>query len=465
MNNKASRTPKHLANLQVVDHAANYGYSDLFFSVTDTTGKIKYGNETFFRIAEFAEAETVGKQHNIVRHPAMPRAVFRLLWQYLDANKGIAAYVINRTKSGKYYWVFGVFTPVVNEKGEITDHLSCRIKPSSPRLAQIQGVYAKMLEIESESGMDESTAYLIDVLGQLGYSSYDEFMHQSLSMEMKTYLDTRVFVSNIAVRRGDRSDMGLVHRSLCKNIPFLDNCARALNDAGAIILNLRKLLASTLDFYTLTKDSSMNVAIAAGKLGGQASRSLNPIVFELIEISTTGEAAVAEFESTLNEIMLAHGGLAYRMQKTLLYSSILLEFFDDILSQENSANEEAKQRLYAVAGMFVRIMLQDLREIEGMVSDFSMNVRGVFDMIGRKLGYSMLIGRTLCAQGIVQAEVWNADSLVNTLTDLQKEVGAFELCLDESAAGFGKMEQVLSYVDRAFTKCLETNEQVDELLA
>ena len=70
-----------------------FDVAELFFSTTNRKGIIQSGNDVFARVSGYTEAELLGQPHNVIRHPDMPRAVFRLLWDYLEAERPIAAYV------------------------------------------------------------------------------------------------------------------------------------------------------------------------------------------------------------------------------------------------------------------------------------------------------------------------------------------------------------------------------------
>ncbi len=175
--------------------------SELFFSTTDKRGVIRYGNEVFCRIAAYPLAEMVGKPHNIIRHPDMPRAAFRLVWDYLERGRTVAAYVKNMASDGCYYWVLALIMPA--EDG----YLSIRMKPSSEVFSAVQGAYVQVLaaEQQAEAGgasrgeaMDAGAAKLLALLGGLGFASYDEFMWAALSAEM---------VSRGAILAGNESDM------------------------------------------------------------------------------------------------------------------------------------------------------------------------------------------------------------------------------------------------------------------
>jgi len=147
----------------------------IIVSKTDTKGRITYMNEYFIEVSRYQEDELLGKPHNIIRHPDMPRAVFKLLWDTIQAGKEINAYVINLAKDGSHYWVFANVTPSFDKHGNIIGYFSVRRKPSQQALEVIKPLYRKMLEIERTSSMQESTKYLLDIL-QKKEISYDEFI-------------------------------------------------------------------------------------------------------------------------------------------------------------------------------------------------------------------------------------------------------------------------------------------------
>jgi len=84
---------------------------EFIVSKTDLTGRITYGNRIFIEFSGYSEAELLGAQHNIIRHPDMPRAVFNLLWDTIAQGNEIFAYVKNMSKDGGFYWVFANVTP------------------------------------------------------------------------------------------------------------------------------------------------------------------------------------------------------------------------------------------------------------------------------------------------------------------------------------------------------------------
>ncbi len=85
-----------------------FDFDELFFSRTDKRGKIRSGNSVFHRISRFEWDELLGKPHNVIRHPDMPRGVFWLMWERIRRGLPTSAYVKNRAKDGRHYWVYAI---------------------------------------------------------------------------------------------------------------------------------------------------------------------------------------------------------------------------------------------------------------------------------------------------------------------------------------------------------------------
>lgn len=152
---------------------------DFIVSMTDPKGRITYGNRIFIKFSGYSEKELLGSQHNIVRHPDMPRAVFKLLWNKIQAKEECFAYVKNMSKDGGFYWVFTNVTPTFDTAGNITGYFSVRRKPRLSGIEAVTPLYAAMLEAEEKAGpanaIEASTKLLMDVLKEKGMS-YDELV-------------------------------------------------------------------------------------------------------------------------------------------------------------------------------------------------------------------------------------------------------------------------------------------------
>jgi len=148
---------------------------DFIVSKTDLKGRITYANQIFMDMAEYTEEELLGQPHNIIRHPDMPKSVFKLLWDNIQQKEEVFAYVINRTKNGNDYWVFANVTASVDEKGNVIGYYSVRRKPNPEALKIIEGLYKQMLEAEKTGGIEAGTKLLTDTLKEQG-AGYNEFI-------------------------------------------------------------------------------------------------------------------------------------------------------------------------------------------------------------------------------------------------------------------------------------------------
>ncbi len=151
---------------------------ELIVSKTDIKGRLIYCNEVFVGISGFKEHELLDKQHNIVRHPDMPRGVFKLLWDTIQSGQEFNGYVKNLCKDGSFYWVFANVTPSYDAGHQLIGYYSVRRKPRQDALNSIKPLYAQMLAAEqgdSKKGISASQTVLNNVLTEKGVS-YDEFV-------------------------------------------------------------------------------------------------------------------------------------------------------------------------------------------------------------------------------------------------------------------------------------------------
>ncbi|NOS92846.1 MAG: PAS domain S-box protein [Cyclobacteriaceae bacterium] len=104
-------------------------------SETDLHGTITFVNEKFCQVAKYERSELIGKPHNVVRHPDMPKDLFRLFWQSIQAGKVFKGIVKNRAKDGSSYWVDATIVPIKDENGEIVKYIGARYHITNEAMA------------------------------------------------------------------------------------------------------------------------------------------------------------------------------------------------------------------------------------------------------------------------------------------------------------------------------------------
>ena len=158
----------------------------LIVSKTNLKGHLTYMNDVFLDVAGYREQELVGKPHNVIRHPDMPRCVFKLLWDQLQQGNEVFAYVVNLTKNGDYYWVVAHVTPSFDSDGNIIGYHSTRRVPNVDVVKEtIIPLYRELIKVEQsqesrKAGLEASYQNLLDVLAEknLGYDEFD--LHPSI---------------------------------------------------------------------------------------------------------------------------------------------------------------------------------------------------------------------------------------------------------------------------------------------
>ncbi|MGE6293429.1 methyl-accepting chemotaxis protein [Aeromonas media] len=134
-------------HVQIQDSEVEFPADVQLVSTTDLRGVITYANPAFCRVAGYQVDELVGHNHNLVRHPDMPKAAFADLWDRLKEGNPWRGMVKNRCKDGRYYWVDAYVTPIY-ENGKISGYQSVRCKPE-PQLKQVAAqAYQALLKAE-----------------------------------------------------------------------------------------------------------------------------------------------------------------------------------------------------------------------------------------------------------------------------------------------------------------------------
>ncbi len=157
-----------------------FGENEIIVSKTDPKGRITYANQVFVHVSGYTERELLGKAHNIVRHPDMPRCIFKFLWDTIAQGQEVFAYVLNRSKNGDHYWVFAHVTPTCDGHDRIVGYHSNRRVPPPSGLAAIKEVYRKLLQVERQHdnpklAIAASYPVLLDFLKGKGVS-YEELI-------------------------------------------------------------------------------------------------------------------------------------------------------------------------------------------------------------------------------------------------------------------------------------------------
>ncbi|NKF49033.1 PAS domain-containing protein [Shewanella sp. WXL01] len=169
--------------ISVINEEIRMNAGEFIVSKTDLRGHLTYANRIFMEIALYSEEELLNVNHNIVRHPDMPKGVYRFMWQTLKKQQEFFGFVKNLRKDGRYYWVFANVTPEYDANGKHCGYLSVRRCPPRSAIETIEPIYKKMLQLEraARNGKDaelQSLAYLQQQLDQMNI----EYQHLVINL-------------------------------------------------------------------------------------------------------------------------------------------------------------------------------------------------------------------------------------------------------------------------------------------
>ncbi len=278
------------------------GAEELFFSTTNRRGIIRFGNSVFVRISAYSTEELTGSPHNIIRHPDMPAAVFKAMWDRLLVGKPMAGYVLNLAKDGKYYWVFATITPL----GE--GFLSVRMAPRvSSLMTPACRLYEQLRASEREAqraGRSRTEAAadgereLEQTMRSMGLSGYDEFMMEALAAEMAARAGL------MTLRPGDGSASGPV-------ADVLGAAVRLDSQLGTLVGRL-DAYRDLSEAVSLTSRSMLAAAVELDQAAGAAQRGSAAIATSVPVLANVGQVMVGpchQTVDTLNRLVSELNGL------------------------------------------------------------------------------------------------------------------------------------------------------------
>ena len=162
--------PKNITN-----NEKTLSQDDFIVSKTDTKGKIIYSNEMFTKMAGYPASSIIGANHNLIRHPDMPKIAFKIVWDKIQNKKEFFGFVKNLCADGGYYWVLAYITPDLDANGNIISYTSVRRKATQSAIDIITSIYRQLLDAERSGGMQASQKILDNLLKKHNLE-YDEFI-------------------------------------------------------------------------------------------------------------------------------------------------------------------------------------------------------------------------------------------------------------------------------------------------
>ncbi|MBL8013526.1 MAG: PAS domain-containing protein [Candidatus Omnitrophica bacterium] len=373
-----------------VDRESEFLVNEIFFSTTDLVGNILSGNSVFVRVSQYDKEEIIGAPHNIIRHPDMPRVVFKVLWDYLKAKKPVVAYVKNMTKEGRYYWVLAAAFPTSN------GYLSIRIKPTSEIFKLIPSVYEKLLTAEENGGMEASLTLLLDILKSKGFEDYDSFMStiliEELNCRQKLIHDNQELIAGLSQLEAapiqDRGARDLVStlndiKTLCSEVTSSFDC---LFDDFGNLLSVEKTLKDTsvsvLSFSEQISILSLNVNINS-YFAGEAGRTLSVVAKTIKNKTEEIESFTQAIVKLSRDISNHTQRLGFQTSTPRLQSAMINVFIQEVYDHALKRKVESDEIMDVKANILVLIELftNTFSQLTNLLVPIGGKINDILDLI------------------------------------------------------------------------------------
>ncbi len=173
---------------------------EVLISITDPKGIITEVNEVFERVSGYSKHELIGSSHNVIRHPDMPRIIFKILWERIKDKENIMAVVKNLAKDGRYYWILTDFVTTVDEHHNVLKYTAYR-KPINKKIKDlVTPLYEALCAIEKLGGLALSEQFLTMYLEKLD-TTYDEMIEEMMINNLNVAKDKGINVTSDKIQK------------------------------------------------------------------------------------------------------------------------------------------------------------------------------------------------------------------------------------------------------------------------
>lgn len=133
-----------MSEVQFIDKEYAFDGNGVIISQTNLSGIITFANRKFCEVSGYKASELVGKNHNIIRHPDMPKAAFTKMWDKISSGQIWTGIVKNLRKDGLYYWVDTEIIPIYNEENNMSGYIAARKPAALKDVEEYEELYKKM---------------------------------------------------------------------------------------------------------------------------------------------------------------------------------------------------------------------------------------------------------------------------------------------------------------------------------
>ena len=443
-----------------------FAADELFFSTTDSHGRIHRANSTFMRLSGYPRGALVGRAHNVVRHADMPAGLFRSIWDAIEEGRAASAYITNRSSDDGRYRVFATIVP------SGSGYLSVRTLPMLTDLRDdVEAAYARVRDVEEASAAAGSTRREVAAAGQaalqtelqgLGYADAIDFTRRVLVAEVGALLAHGVGIPDSPQAEGPvariLSAMSRIEAETAGLVGILQEGRRLVDLLGRRAGEIEALSARLGALREAMRAVGADVAVLGGGPRvddvAERCRQVDALVLECSEQLHPLRSQIEELRGDLDSVSFRVALARLHNLAAGIFALQIIEGQDEVDANDavGSLTELCSALSDGADALTERVALLDARrelvggELDLVAEDLGVIQTPILELVeaaaaaGAGQADSVATARALAGQGFGEAR--DLADLAVRVRDLEVpyEADAINTCLADVRAALGELE-------------------------
>ena len=443
-----------------------FAADELFFSTTDSHGRIHRANSTFMRLSGYPRGALVGRAHNVVRHADMPAGLFRSIWDAIEEGRAASAYITNRSSDDGHYRVFATIVP------SGSGYLSVRTLPMLTDLRDdVEAAYARVRDVEEASAAAGSTRREVAAAGQaalqtelqgLGYADAIDFTRRVLVAEVGALLAHGVGIPDSPQAEGPvariLSAMSRIEAETAGLVGILQEGRRLVDLLGRRAGEIEALSARLGALREAMRAVGADVAVLGGGPRvddvAERCRQVDALVLECSEQLHPLRSQIEELRGDLDSVSFRVALARLHNLAAGIFALQIIEGQDEVDANDavGSLTELCSALSDGADALTERVALLDARrelvggELDLVAEDLGVIQTPILELVeaaaaaGAGQADSVATARALAGQGFGEAR--DLADLAVRVRDLEVpyEADAINTCLADVRAALGELE-------------------------